>query len=327
VTVAYLVISDVAPERTTRLAATLRAGSPRGVIAVHHDPAAGSADLRRLRELDVDLLESATAPPGTAAEMLMLVRCLRELLSSARFDWLVLLSAEEYPVRPLPEIEASLSDVDADAVMERHACAAPELRRATTVDEAALRYHYRWSRVPGPARPVARGLTAMLRPRFETVHRPDGLWMGAPAKRSPFHTPKQKLVVPPVRRNPFADSRARTPFGQGLKCWYGPWRFALSRDAIAAVDRSIREHPELALYYRDTLDPARSYIHTVLGNDTAIRVREDDRRRLWSADPIGIGSLDAVLRSGADFAGPFQAGDDGVLDAVDARVRGGGVEG
>jgi hypothetical protein len=319
VTVAYLVISDLAPERTTRLAAALRAGSPRGVIAVHHDPAAGSADLRRLRELDVDLLESASAPPGTPAEMLMLVRCLRELLSSARFDWLVLLSADEYPVRPLPEIEASLSDLDADAVMERHACPAPDPRRGGTVDEAALRYHYRWSRVSGP---VARGLAA-VGPRVAKVTRPDGAWIGVPAKRSPFHTPRQKLVVPPIRRNPFADARSRTPFGQGLECWYGPWRFALTRDAITAVDASIREHPELALYYRDTLDPAESYVHTVLGNDASIRVREDDRRRLRSADPIASGSLDAVLRSGADFAGPF---DPGALDLVDARVHGRGAE-
>ncbi|HEX5192395.1 MAG TPA: hypothetical protein VFW09_06290 [Solirubrobacteraceae bacterium] len=315
-TVAYLVISELEPERVTRLTATLRAGSPRAVIAVHHDEAAGSLDLLRVRGLGVDVLDTAEAPAGSAAEMLMLVRCLRVLLGSARFDWLVLLSADEYPVRPVSEIEASLAAVDADAVMERHACPAPKLRHAATVDEPALRYHYRWSRVPGPIGPAARGLAAALRPRMMAVTRPDGLWLGAPAKRSPFH--ERRLHLPPIRRNPFAGSRARTPFGEGLQCWYGPWRFALSRDAVAAVQASVLEHPELALYYRDTLHPAESYVHTVLGNDPLIRVRADDRRRWRSGESIGVGEIDEVLRSGADFAGPFEPA---ALDAVDARVH------
>ena len=318
-TVAYLVISDLAPERLSRLAATLRAGSPRGSIAVHHDEAGGSLDLPRLRDLDVDVLEASSAPPGSAAEMMMLVRCLRELLSSARFDWLVVLSADEYPVRPVPEIEASLAAIDADAVMERHPCPVPELRRGESVDESALRYHFRWSRVSGPARSAARGLAAAVGSRATTITRPDGTWLGVPAKRSPFAEHKRKLVVPPLRPNPLAGPRARTPFGEGLECFYGAWRFALSHDAVAAVDASVRDHPELALYYRDTLDPAESYVHTVLGNDPSIRVRDDDRRRLRSADPIERGALEAVLASGADFAGPF---DDAVLDAVDARVHG-----
>jgi hypothetical protein len=319
VTVAYLVISALAPEGVTRLAATLRAASPRAVIAVHPDQSVGSPELRRLRELDVDVLEAIDAPPGSAVELLMLVRCLRRLLTSSRFDWLVLLAGDEYPVRPVPEIEASLAALDADAVMERHACPAPERRRGTSIDEHVLRYHYRWSRVTGPARLLAEGTAAALRPRIVTIARPDGVWMGVPAKRSPFHTPRHKLVVPPLRRNPFADARARTPFGQGLECWYGPMRFALSQAAVAAVDASLHDHPELALYYRDTLHPAESYVQTVLANDPGIRVREDDGRRWRSEVPIGVRELDAVLGSGADFAGPLEPA---ALDAVDARVHG-----
>jgi hypothetical protein len=318
VTVAYLIISALEPERVTRLAATLRAGSPRAVIAVHPAQAVRPPDLRRLRELDVDVLDALAAPPGSAAELLMLVRCLRRLVTSTRFDWLVLLAADEYPVRPVREIEASLAGVDADAVMERHRCPAPERRPGAKVDEHALRYHYRWSRVSGPGRLLARGTAAALRPRIVTIDRPDGVWMGVPAKRSPFHTPRHKLVVPPIRRNPLADARARTPFGHSLECWYGPMRFALAHAAVAAVDASLHDHPELALYYRDTLHPAESYVQTVLANDPAIRVREDDTRRWRSAEPIGAGALDEVLASGADFAGPLQPA---ALDAVDARVH------
>ena len=87
---------------------------------------------------------------------------------------------------------------------------------------------------------------------------------------------------------------------------------------IAAIDASLHDHPELALYYRDTLHPAESYVQTVLANDPAIRVRDDDGRRWRSERPIGPGSLDPVLASGADFAGPFEPA---ALDEVDARVH------
>jgi hypothetical protein len=324
VVAAYLVISTAAPDRVTRLATALRAGSPGGVIAVHHDDACGSPDLPRLRRLDVDVLDATHAPPGSAAEMMMLIRCMRQLLRSARFDWLVLLSADEYPIRPLTETEASLAATDADAVMERHACPVPEGRRDISVDDPALRYHYRWSRASGPARAAARALATVVGSRPVTITRPDGAWLGVPAKRSPFRSPSRKPLVPPIRRNPLATSRSRIPFGEGLECFYGPRRFALTRDAVAAIDASLTAHPELALYYRDTLDPAESYFHTVLGNDPSIRVRVDDHRRLWSAEPIGPGAVDAVLGSGADFAGPFE---DAALEFVDARGRGGSSAG
>jgi hypothetical protein len=320
VPVAYLVVSDGPPERVARLAARLRAGSPGSAIGVHHDDSHGSLELPRLRELGVDVLDASSAPAGSPAEMMMLVRCLRVMLASARFDWLVLLSADEYPVRPLAEIERSLTALDVDAVMERHACPRPERGRAAAaaeVPEAALRYHYRWSKMSGPAGPAARGLAAVMGTRATTLTRPDGTWMGVPAKRSPFAAPK-RLVVPPIRRNPLADTRARTPFGEGLTCFYGPWRCALTRAAVAAVDASLRDHPELALYYRDTLDPAESYLATVIGNDAALTVGEDDRRRLRAPAPIGAAQLDSVLASGADFAGPFEAE---ALDALDARVN------
>ena len=79
----------------------LRAGSPRGPIAVRHDDAGGTLDLRRIHQLDVDLLETTSVESGSAAELMMLLRCIRRVLESARFDWLVLISGDDYPVRPI----------------------------------------------------------------------------------------------------------------------------------------------------------------------------------------------------------------------------------
>jgi hypothetical protein len=275
-TVAYLINSDTSPQRLTRLAALLRAGSPRGVIAVRHDDAAGTLDRRRLHELDVDLLESSRLAPGSAAELMMLLRCMRRLLESARFDWLVLLSGSDQPVRPVAEIETALAGADADGFIETHPCEPPTIRRGSPVDEHAVRYHYRWSPAPGAIAPLARAFAAAVGPRVLVRTTPDGVRIGAPAKRSPFKAPKRRALALPTKHNPLSSLEAeRSPFGAGLECRYGPASFALSRRAVEVIDAAVRDRPELVLYYRDTLVPVESYIHTVLANDSTISLRNE----------------------------------------------------
>jgi hypothetical protein len=314
--VAYLITSNTSPERLMRLVTVLRTGSPRGVIAVRHDDDAGTLDLRRLHELDVDLLETISVEAGSAAELMMLLRCIRRLRAAARFDWLVLISGDDYPVRPVAEIETSLAGTDADGFIESHPCEPPAGRRDVPVTPSALRYHYRWSS-PRPRRPVARALAGVLHPRLAIEVTPAGVRMGVPAKRSPFRTPQRRRLALPVRHNPLsAPAAERNPFGEGLECRYGPVWFALSRRAVDVIDAAVREHPELLVYYRDTLVPAESYIHTVLANDPTISLRDESRRCQLS----GAVDLHALLGGGADFAGPL--GPDATLrDAIDAGIQ------
>jgi Core-2/I-Branching enzyme len=274
--VAYLINSETSPQRLTRLAAILRAGSPRGVIAVRHDDAGGVLDLRRMHELDVDLLETTSVEPGSAAELMLLLRSMRRVLESARFDWLVLLSGSDYPVRPVAEIEATLAGADTDGFIETHPCEPPLIRRGKPVDEHAARYHYRWSSAPGAIAPLARALAVAVGPRVLVRTTPAGVRIGVPAKRSPFRQPKRTPLALPIRHNPLSSLHAeRSPFGEGLECRYGSRSFVLSRRAVEVIDAAVRDHPELVLYYRDTLIPAESYIHTVLANDSTISLRNE----------------------------------------------------
>ena len=273
-TVAYLINSETSPQSLTRLAAILRAGSPGCVIAVRHDDAGGVLDLRRMHELDVDVLETTSVEPGSAAELMLVLRCLRRLLESARFDWLALLSGREDPARPVAEIEAALAGADTDGFIETHPCEAPVIQRGTPVDEHAARYHYRWSSAPGAIAPFARGLAAAVGPRVLVRTTPAGVRIGVPAKRSPFRQPTRKPLALPIRHNPLSSVHAeRSPFGEGLECHYGSASFVLSRHAVEVIDAAVRDHPELVLYYRDTLVPVESYIHTVLANDSTISLR------------------------------------------------------
>jgi Core-2/I-Branching enzyme len=314
--VAYLINSETSPERLIRLATVIRAGSPRGAIAVRHDDAGGALELRRLHELEVDLLETTSVERGSASELMMLLRCIRRLRESARFDWLVLISGDDYPVRPIAEIETTLAGANTDGFVETHRCEPPASRRGAPVEEHTLRYHYRWSSARR-SRPLGRALAGVLSPHVVVATTPAGVRIGVPAKRSPFKPPRGKRWALPVRHNPLSTVEAeRAPFGEGLECHYGSRSFVLSRRAVELTDAAVRDHPELVLYYRDTLVPAESYIHTVLANDSTISLRNEGRRRELN----GAVDVDALLACGADFAGPLDP-DSPLLDAIDARVH------
>jgi hypothetical protein len=314
--VAYLINSDASPEPLTRLAAVLRAGSPRGVIAVRHDDAGGTLDLRRMHALNVDLLETTSVERDSAAELMMLLRCIRRMRESTRFDWLVAISGSDYPVRPVAEFEAAVAGADTDGFIETYRCEPPASRRGAPVDEHTLRYHYRWSS-PRRSRPLGRALAGVLSPHVVVAATPAGVRIGVPAKRSPFKPPRGKRWALPVRHNPLSTVEAeRAPFGEGLECHYGSRSFVLSRRAVEVTDAAVREHPELVLYYRDTLVPAESYIHTVLANDSTISLRNEG----WRRELNGAVDVDALLACGADFAGPLDP-DASLLDAIDARVH------
>jgi hypothetical protein len=229
----------------------------------------------------------------------------------------VLLSGDDYPVRPIAAIEAALAGSDTAGFIESHLCEPPKVRRGASVDEHALRYHYRWSS-PRPSRRFGRALAAVLSPQFAVATTPAGVRIGVSAKRSPFKPARTNRWAIPVRHNPLSTVAAeRAPFGEGLDCHYGPASFVLSRRAVDVIDAAVREHPELVLYYRDTLVPVESYVHTVLANDRSLSLVSESRRLRLSGP---IGDVDALLASGADFAGPFDP-DAVVLDAIDDRIR------
>jgi hypothetical protein len=159
--VAYLILSYTGA--VERLVATLRAGSPRAIIAVHHDP--------RLRALgDVDALRLGPWPIewGHGSQLAAILRALRALRERAAFDWVVLLSGQDYPVRPVADIEARLRDADADAFIQHQPVSGD--------GEFALRYRHRWR--PAGERKARLAARAGLAAR----RLPAGWFIGLPAE-------------------------------------------------------------------------------------------------------------------------------------------------
>lgn len=116
--VVVAMLSHRDPPFIQRLAGRLLEGENTHVL-VHHDPRSephGLPDDNRILALP----DPAPCDWGRMNFAFTMVRCVREALNwLPELSWVLLISGQDYPVKPMSEIEAELSQTDADAML-RH---------------------------------------------------------------------------------------------------------------------------------------------------------------------------------------------------------------
>jgi hypothetical protein len=305
-TVCYFIQSHRDPEQIYRLARTLRRGSPRSPIVVWHDFTKCDLDAAPLAELpDVHLLRSSwPLVRGTFSNQVQTYLAVIDWLEreGLSYDWLVNLSAQDYPVTPLATIEAFLDAATCDGFLRYWdvlSPASPWSRR-----KARARYWYRYWRLSPAAEPwlrAARPLTRFL----------------------PLHVY--------LDYGPFLGVRVlRTPFHDGFRCQGGWAFFTLRRHAVLYLRDFLAGHPEVVRHYRGTIAPEESIVQTVLVNSGRFDLVNDDLRyidytRAYKGAPRTLTTADLpLLASGRyHFARKFDlAVDREVLDRIDRELLG-----
>jgi hypothetical protein len=320
-TVVYLITSHRLPQQVLRLAKTLRSGSPHAPIVVHHDRSSTTLDPRPFRELEsVHLLQfSVPVEWGGMSIVEMNLRCFRWILDHLDFEWLVLVSGQDYPLKPLDEIEESLRTATHDGLMEepaevRNRVLRPDPRRIHY--SFTFRYFYRYYTLPSwPGRVE---VAARLRRRASSA-----LWRVLPRV--------QGLVflhpMPTGARPRLGVRRLRSPFTHGFGCYKAsPW-FTLRRRAIERITEMGPRERALWRYYSRTVIPDESYFQTILFNDRTFRFHPDNM--VFSKWHPGSGSpevltredLPEALSSGKHFARKLDMEvDPSALDELDRHL-------
>ena len=302
-TVCYYVQSHRDPEQIYRLARTLRRGSPRAPIVVLHDFARCDLDAAPLAALGVHLLRPsrpiARADFSAQSQPYLDVVAWLEREGIA-YDWLVNLTAQDYPVQPLATIEAFLAGATCDGFLRYWDVLSPESPWSRR--KARARYWYSYRRLPPAAEPWLRALRVVT--RLLPIH---------------FYLDYGALIG--VRA-------LRTPFGEGFRC-HGGWAFfSLRRRAVLYVRDFLAEHPEVLRHYRSTVAPEESIVQTVLVNSGQFDLVNDDLRyidytRAHKGSPRTLTTADLPrLASGKyHFARKFDlAVDREVLDRIDREL-------
>jgi hypothetical protein len=317
--VAFLVLNHRRPAQLVRLLRALRSQLPDSPIVIHHDIYHGEIPSRLIEPIgNVHLLTSGKRMSwGDSSLVEVCCWSLAWMREHLEFDWMVMLSAQDYPIKPLVGLADDLAKNGADAVFR----ATPIGQVARVVERLDMRqrylYQYRPARiwqpslllngVRGTLRRSTRSLIAALnvmQPLFKIYRLPDGM---------------------PYR---FGWRASMTPFNSAQPCWKGSQWFALSRGALEYVLTYMADHPDYVDYYRRTMVPDESMLATIVFNSPNLRVANRDvtytRWANWHSghpDIFRTGDLTELIAAPQYFARKFDIDRDArIFDELDNLI-------
>ena len=292
------------PGQAARLIAALRRTGDDPFILVGHDPFAGAGPAEAVaRALGVPAFGfGAPARRGYFSLIRPYFDAVEWLgRSGVEYDWLVYLSAQDYPTRPVRDLAAMLGSSVADGFL-RHwpafAAGTPWRRR-----QGRRRYALQYYEAARPFLPLLRafrwvnGVQPFL--HLHLVYGPRvGLWSGG------------------------------SPFTGDAVPWGGTQWSVLRRACAEFAAGRVRAGDPAVRWFERTVCPDEAVVQTLLTGAGRFRLTDDDLRFVDMAGSrdgrprtLGLGDLDALRGGTHFFARKFDpAVDARVLDALDERL-------
>jgi hypothetical protein len=304
----YLVQTHREPRQVVRLLRALRRGSPSARIFVYHDASHQSFDPALLAPIPGCDLLLAPAPVRRADFSMVeayLDAAERIGRAGVEYQWLTLLSGQDYPVRPLADYEHLLDRSGVQGFLRYGDVLGPDTPWPHQRRRGHRRYFYRYRTLSGRWRPFLLPLK-WLNQVQSLVHLQ--LTYGAQVGR--------RLPHP--------------PFDGVVRCYAGPAWHSLRRECVAyLLERRAAADP-LVEHFRHTTSPEEAFYQTLLVNSERFRLANDNLRFADFSGSVGgsprtlIGAdLPRLLESSCYFARKFDAAiDDEVLDRLDERLFG-----
>lgn len=313
----FLVVAHRDPVLVARLCERLLT-VPDATITLQWDRAAGVPSLPTGLEVDRRITR-APCEWGSGAQLDAMLDSLRSLVTSS-FDWLLLLSGQDYPIRPMHDLVEFLTSTSHLLFLETPAGGTVKPPTAHDAKWTYLqdRYFYRyrwvpqrtWSRLsPSAQRFVAAGMQRAVR----------GL-----APRRSFRVQRR-----PRGFSPALGTRTREyPFTPLRPCRKGSDWFAISRPVFDDLLEQIEASPDLVRYFRRTYLPIESFFHTLLlptwesnnaGHNLHYRRFIEGRSH---PEILDEDDWEQFVASGGFFARKVDATSSALLDRIDRELLG-----
>jgi hypothetical protein len=146
--IAFLVLNHRGPDQLLRLLSTLRGQLADAPIVVHHDRFGQS-----VRQSDIEEVDNAhllTSPrPLAWGDFSIVDACLRSMSwmrDELDFDWVFLLSGQDYPIKPLASLPHDIETLNADVLLR--AVPISQVRTASGRRDKRRRYLYQYQPMP-----------------------------------------------------------------------------------------------------------------------------------------------------------------------------------
>jgi hypothetical protein len=259
VKVAFLVLNHRPPAQAERLLATLRRSLPDAALVVHHDRFATPLTPGAFAQVGGVIVRESPEPIAWGGFGIVDAywTTLRWMAGAVDFDWVVLLSGQDYPIKPLKHFERYLQRVDVDAFVEAVPLAA--VTDPIRHQDLVRRYYYRYR--PGPPRRILPATGRMGRILHGASGRAINVLNDHQRLVQVYFMPDGRHIGFRARRTPFA----RTP------AYYGEMWTTLSRTAVDTLLTHLDRHPDYREYYRHTMVPDESATASIIANAAHLR--------------------------------------------------------
>lgn len=286
--ICYFVQSHRDPEQVQYLVRTLTTGASDTLVHVSHDIRGPQLDVRSMESCPGVTVHLDEGGYGDFSHVERYLKALEWLVSQQiEPQWVVNLTGQCYPVRPMSEIEQELESLEADGYLEFFDIFGADTK--WPMHRSRSRYHFahrplmsltpRWQHRLRPLQVLNR-----VQPLFR-VHVSYGLTLG-------------------IRRRTRGDAYHRLYGGSAYS--------ALRWECAKFLLDEVRTRPELVRQFRHALSPEESIVQTVLVNAGRFRLVNDSKRFVDFSGtslnhPRSLDTKDvaAAMGSGAHFARKF----------------------
>ena len=308
----YLVASHSNPAQIIRLVKILKSGSPDSLVLIHHDYSSCYLNPTAFEQMsNVHIMEDYISVGwGKFSMIQMELHCINWLIAnSIEFEWLIFLSGQDYPIKPLTEIEEFLEKSEYDGFMDHFLAKNPSGKRTDgglkwkkAIGLRRYFYHY-YKLAPAPSekliarlRSLSNSLINNWQPLVKLMLNKSGVYLGI------------RCFSP--------------PFEPQFQCYVGSQWWTLSDRCIHYIHDFVNQNPAYVKYYQKTLIPDESFFQTILLNHSQLRILSDNKRYIcWGKDTpvtLGVKDFDSLVNSNQHFARKFDIRVDAqVLDQLD----------
>ncbi len=330
-----MILNHREPTQLLRLAKTLRLELPDAPIVVHNDQSRTYLDASALDSVGDAYLLTSERPIrwGDFSLVEAYWRSMEWILEHLEFDWLVLLSAQDYPIKPLTKLVEDLAATGADAlILATPISKQPNSGAVTAVGSQAACLTSRPQRRDRRRRYLYQYRTSVVNRQPGSASDKVRRWL---RRHTGLLVDILNNVQPCFRIYKYPDQipwrvglRARrTPFSQNEPCWFGSMWITLSHRAAKLVVDSAKQRPDYVEYYRRTVVPDESATATLICNASGLRTEARDLHHArWTGtsghpDTFSADDLPELLAAPEYFARKFDiAKYPDVLDMLDAML-------
>lgn len=305
--VGFVILSHRSGGFLPRLIAALDGEYDRPPIVIHHDFGQAELDTSLFGDNVQIVRPHVRTAWGHISLVKAVLRSIELLYRDGGPDWFFLLSAQDYPIMPGERVRSELAKADVDAFVDIWPMEQATKAAATLVGDgnAGMRHF---------------GLEGYRKMRWKLQFRQQ-LWL-------PIMRFRPRLRIGRLTWRP--PIKARHPFHQGFKSFYGDLWFCANRKAARILVDPSPDLLALQRYSARRFLPEEGYFAIALGNSPGLKLCRDNHRFVkWQGEDhpkeLDEGDADEMLASGNFFARKFQDGAP-VLDVIDARLDNGRLQ-